>query len=175
MNAPANALLETEAIRFLNDLTLGTGTGMPHYAWIHNLMSGTAKATREGLEGSATDFRPFDVLGYASPLTRLRRLSSTLTADPLVRVFLKVIDLALPSEDARKLKVYQALMNSLRQRIAELEELIPKNELECQDFINYERHEPPHITSAFLRAMNTTSPSNEERLPTYTEEELNRF
>jgi hypothetical protein len=46
---------------------------------------------------------------------------------------------------------------------------------EIEQFATYERSEPPHITNAFLRAMNRTSPNKEVHLPIYTDEELNRF
>lgn len=164
MSVPADAMTEIETLQFQDDLNLGTGTKIPHCPWISDLMSGTAKATWEGLEGSRTDNTLFGVPAYTRSVMTLKRLSSRATPDAFVQALLKVIDLALPPEPSRKLAVYQSIIDALSQKIIEIEQ-----------FATYERHEPSHITNAFLRAMNTTSPSREEHLPIYTDEELNRF
>ena len=164
MSVPADALTEIEALQFQDDLYLGAGTRIYPQPWISDVLSGTAKATWEGLEGSRTDSTLVGVPAYTRSVVTLKRLSSRSTPDAFVRALLKVVDLALPPEASRKLAVYQSIVNALSQKITEIEQ-----------FVNYERHEPPHITNAFIRAMNTTDPSREEHLPTYSDEELNRF
>lgn len=105
-----------------------------------------------------------DVPGDTESVMTLKRLSSRATTDGFVQAFLDVVDLALPDETSRKLIIYQSIIDALRQKITKIEQ-----------FVTYERHEPPHITRAFFSAMNITTPSREEYLPIYTDEELNRF
>ena len=142
--------------------------GLMPYGWSALLPQGIRR--RVFISGSG-----FSRVQASSLPSTLTSLSSKLSNNDLAQVFLKAVESILPNEPSRQLEVYQILIASLREQIIGLQRLTNKIEPESDEDVNYERHESPDITAAFLNTVRSHPAERDERVSIYTEEELNRF
>jgi hypothetical protein len=112
-------------------------------------------------------------------------LPPPVTVHALAQALLKVIEVVFLPEDPQRFEFYEALAESLRQRMVDYQqstatsgmavEISHEGEEERYYAGYYERHESPEILQAFLRILRSMPVEREERTPVYTDEELEAF
>jgi hypothetical protein len=138
------------------------------------------------LESWMTDVQSTPFVGKAWPLGVIpSRRPLMPTVDAVAETLLNVIEMFFLPEDPRRLKLYEALTESLLQQMANYQqstatsgaavEISPESEEERYYASYYEKHESPETINAFLRILRSMPVEHEEPTPVYSDQELEAF
>jgi hypothetical protein len=130
---------------------------------------------------SKTAFQDEESLSSSKPIY-ISDLYRRATADEIVQDLLHGIDGIVRASDPRKRVIYQALSDSLNQRLGQVQtstysELTAFTQnTDIEDALFLEKTEPPDITNAFIGLMAVPSEQGESHYSFYdNDEEIDRF